>query len=1204
MVSSAAAAAVGPAASAGPQVNTRAPAGAPNGSRVQAASSTNPLAATTVPAAATLAGDPVIAAGGDIACRPGRASTTTTCQYAKTATLINSWAPVAVLPLGDTQYDSGATTEYAQSYNPTWGVFKAISHPAVGNHEYMTTGASGYYGYFGASAGDPSKGYYSYNINGPGFSWHIIALNTECSQIGGCGVGSAEEVWLKNDLAANKNVCTLAYSHRPRFSSGATIGSDTTQTPFFQDLYNGGADLFLSGHAHHYERFAPMTASGALDTARGVTQFIVGASGDDFQGLLPTPAANSIVRQNTNFGALKLTLHANTYDFQFVPDPGYTFTDSGSATCHNAPAGDTTKPSAPTNVTATAPNANQVNLSWTAATDNVGVKDYQIYRGSNGATPSLLATTTTNAVTYTDSSVIGSTPYTYQVYAEDAAGNIGPASNTAAVTTPSTTDTTPPSAPTLSQESIASNEIDLGWTVSTDTGTGVSGYKLYRQGPGESSFTLLATQPGATNVTYADKTVKPSSNYLYYVTAFDGAALESAQSNTVTSTTPAGPTSKTFTFTTSGDATIQQANPTSTGGTTSPLIVDNSPVEDVMMKFSVATTGCETLTSAKLTLTNNADGSVKGGDFYTTGPNWTESAVTWSSAPTRGTLLNSLGAVASGATATVDVTAGVTLNGEADFRIGTTSSDGVHYYSKEGAGAKPTLTVVCAASAPAPDTQPPTAPANLTGNAKNSGEVDLSWAASNDNVGVTAYDIYRDATRVGTVPGGPDQGSSLTYQDTSVSASTTYNYTVKALDAANNTSPASNTATVTTPAAGTGPSAPTNLTATATSSTSVNLAWAASNDPTVTGYNIYRGPHGGTLTEISSSGTSSFTDTTVAATSSYDYQVTAVDTGGNESPRSGTATVTTPGGPDTTPPTPPAGLSATAASSTSVNLKWTASTDDTAVTGYTVYRAPTGSPNFAVVGTTGGAATTFTDSTVVASTSYDYQVKAFDAANNISAASNTASVTTPPSGSGGGITAGTAAVTKTTTAAAAWTVNLPTYAAGDFMVVWLGNNLGSTAGTPSSAGWTAQVVTNESSGLKGTFLTRRMAAGDPSSITVTWGGSTSGVAEAVAFTGVNATTPVDAKAGQAEASTTAVASHVTPSITTTAAGDVLVSGFTTDNGSTWSAADPELADATSGTVSAAMYLSAPVAVGSNAKSATATTASVKAVSTVLALKPA
>jgi hypothetical protein len=196
-------------------------------------------------------------------------------------------------------------------------------------------------------------------------------------------------------------------------------------------------------------------------------------------------------------------------------------------------------------------------------------------------------------------------------------------------------------------------------------------------------------------------------------------------------------------------------------------------------------------------------------------------------------------------------------------------------------------------------------------------------------------------------------------------------------------------------------------------------------------------------------------------------------------------------------------------------------------------------------------------------------------------------------------------VTKVTTAATTWTVNLPTYTAGDFMVVWLGNNLGSTAGTPASSGWTAQTSTNESSGLKGSFLTRKMATGDPTSITVTWGGSTLGVAEAVPFTGVNATTPVEVKGGQAEASTTAVATHSTPSVTTTTANDVLVSGFTTDNTSTWtpvSTTGTELADAAAGTVSAGTYYSSPVTAGSYARSATATTPSVKAVSALLALK--
>jgi fibronectin type 3 domain-containing protein len=655
----------------------------------------------------------------------------------------------------------------------------------------------------------------------------------------------------------------------------------------------------------------------------------------------------------------------------------------------------------------------------------------------------------------------------------------------------------------LQAEQVFSNEIDLGWTGSTDSGTGVSGYKVYRQGPGESTFTLLATTTGtgAGHNSYVDTTVKPSSAYQYKVTAYDGANNESAASNTVSASTPAGPSSKTFTFTTSGDATIQQASPTTNAGSSSQLIIDNSPVDDVMMKFNVATSGCDSLTSAKLTLTNNADGSTKGGDFYTTGSNWTESGVNWGNAPTRGALLNSLGAVSANATATVDVTQGVSsLNGEADFRIGSTSSDGVHYFSKEGTGAKPTLTVVCATPT-VPDNTPPSAPTNLSTSAANSGEVDLSWSASTDNIGVSSYDILRDGSKVGNVP-----GSSLTYQDTTVAASTSYSYTVVARDAAGNSSPASNTATVTTPA-GAAPAAPSNLVATAVNGTTVNLTWTASTSSNVTGYNVYRGLHGGTLTLLSggSTGTSPYTDATATAGTAYDYAVTAVATGGSESVRSNIATATTPGG----------GSSGIAPRST------------------------------------------------------------------------------------------TATVTPITSAATSWTVSLPAYSSGDFVVLFLGDNLGSTAGVPTSSGWTNFNTTNESSGLKGAFLGKRMTGTEGSSITITWGAACLGVAEATAFTGVNTAAPVDVPAvGQAEASTTAVASHSTKSVTTVTANVVLVSGFTTDVASTWTqAGDTELADAAAGNVSASVYYSSPVPIGTYSKTATASAASVKAVSSLLALRP-
>jgi hypothetical protein len=241
---------------------------------------------------------------------------------------------------------------------------------------------------------------------------------------------------------------------------------------------------------------------------------------------------------------------------------------------------------------------------------------------------------------------------------------------------------------------------------------------------------------------------------------------------------------------------------------------------------------------------------------------------------------------------------------------------------------------------------------------------------------------------------------------------------------------------------------------------------------------------------------------------------------------------------------------------------------------------------------------------LTAGTSYDYAVTAVATGGAESARSNTATVTTPAGG--GGITAGPATVTQVSTAASTWSVNLPSYAVGDFLIVWLGNGLGSTAGTPTSPGWTTQLAINESSGLKGSFLTRRMASGDPTTITVSWSLQTFGVAQAAAFSGVDSAVAVDVKGAQAEASTTAVTSHSTPTLVTTRAQDVLVSGFTTDKAATWTTGGAdgatELADAAAGTVSAAMYYSGPVSAAGHTQTATATVASVKAVSGMLALR--
>jgi hypothetical protein len=268
---------------------------------------------------ATASADPVIAAAGDISC--SSTASKNSCHQQATSDLLVGRGLTAVLGLGDFQ----------RYYDPTWGRVKAITRPAIGNHEYGTKNASGYFSYFGAAAGPPN-GYYSYDIG----AWHLVALNSNCGEVS-CAAGSPQESWLKNDLKTHAATCTLAYWHHPRFSSGGH-GSDEATAPFFADLYNAGADLVLVGHDHDYERFAPQAPEGKADAAYGVREFVVGTGGrshSSFHQINP----NSEARNDDTFGVLELTLHASSYAWRFIPEAGKTFTDSGLASCHCAPGG-------------------------------------------------------------------------------------------------------------------------------------------------------------------------------------------------------------------------------------------------------------------------------------------------------------------------------------------------------------------------------------------------------------------------------------------------------------------------------------------------------------------------------------------------------------------------------------------------------------------------------------------------------------------------------------------------------------------------------------------------------------------------------------------------------------------------------------------------------------------------------------------------
>ena len=243
-----------------------------------------------------------------------------------TARLLDAHAGT-VITLGDNAYPGGSISEFLRCYDPTWGRARGRTFPSPGNHEYVTGGAAGYFEYFGEAAGDATKGYYSFDVE----DWHLIALNSNCDEIGGCGPGSPQERWLRADLAASRARCVLAYWHHPRFSSG-DHGSHASMQPFWQALYGFGADVVLSGHDHSYERFAPQSPDGASDPQRGIVQFVVGTGGKSHYGF-GAPIANSDVRHTGTFGVLKLTLRPSGYDWEFLSVAGGTFADSGSADC-------------------------------------------------------------------------------------------------------------------------------------------------------------------------------------------------------------------------------------------------------------------------------------------------------------------------------------------------------------------------------------------------------------------------------------------------------------------------------------------------------------------------------------------------------------------------------------------------------------------------------------------------------------------------------------------------------------------------------------------------------------------------------------------------------------------------------------------------------------------------------------------------------
>ncbi len=294
-------------------------------------------------------GDPVVVAVGDMACDAsdlgwnGGAGTMTRCGGAATSARVLSDTTVdAILGLGDYQYECGDPSDYAVSYNPTWGKLDALVDPTAGNHEYQTgtdafgaacpsdnTTAQNYFAHFGAAAHPETNGHFSFNLG----AWHLIGLNANCGKtgVGGCGATSAQTKWLQADLAATTQPCVAAFWHQPLWT-GAGTGKAATYTPWWNALSAAHADIVFNGHVHNYQRFGALNAVGALDPINGITEYIVGTGGESLQSLSTAALPQPLAYRKT-FGYLRITLHPAGWDAQFVDSAG-NILDTSAGLCH------------------------------------------------------------------------------------------------------------------------------------------------------------------------------------------------------------------------------------------------------------------------------------------------------------------------------------------------------------------------------------------------------------------------------------------------------------------------------------------------------------------------------------------------------------------------------------------------------------------------------------------------------------------------------------------------------------------------------------------------------------------------------------------------------------------------------------------------------------------------------------------------------
>ena len=774
-------------------------------------------------------------------------------------------------------------------------------------------------------------------------------------------VNSAEYQWLKADLAAHPNALKFAFWHYPLYADSSSQPSDT----FLQGgsgtlqglLDQNGVAIVFNGHAHGYERNKPDSAGlvsyvlgnggAAMGSVSGCSSFDAYAIGAGGSHCAAAPAGLSL---DHVFGFAKVTVNGRQVTVTPTDEMGRTF-DVQTYSFPTGPA-DTQPPTPPTTVTATAVSTSKINVSWSGATDNVGVTGYRVFRDG-------VQLVEQAGTSYTDATATPNTTYSYTVVAVDAAGNTSAPSAPATVSTTGAPDGTPPSQPgNLTATAPSSSQVNLSWSASTDN-VGVIGYNVYRNGV----QLPTATVPDATPpTTYTDDTASPGTAYTYQVSAVDAAGNESAKA-AVSVTTPGGGGGS-LTFAPTDDATVDASQPTVNFGTTSRLTVDNSPVNYSLLKFNVTgTAGCS-ISSAKLRMTIGSttnDNSPYGGDLYGTSNAWSESNVTWNTVPAAGaTKISSVAtAVAVNTTYFFNVAPLITGDGTISMLIKSPSSDGARYYSKESGTASqaPQLQIGCAG-----DTTPPSPPGNLTATASST-QVNLSWTAATDNVGVAGYKVFRNsgATALATLP-----GTATSYPDNTVKPGTSYSYQVTALDSAGNQSTRASVTVTTTVADDFSVSAsPSSVTATAGQSATSTIGTAVTSGVTQSVALTASGaPSGATVSfnpsSITSGQTSTITITTTSSTPAGTFSILVTASGASATHTTTvTLTVTAPAQNDFSIAASPTSVSVTAGQSGT-------STISTALTGgsaQSVALSASGQPSGVTVGfnpvsvTAGGSST-------------------------------------------------------------------------------------------------------------------------------------------------------------------------------------------------------------------------------------------------------